>query len=270
MKCTTCGSIEFDADGVCKGCGVKMTDAEASASAASPAATPTAPASADTGTGNDLHAEVQDCPGCTAPRKQPPARFCHACGWDFRDMKPGRAKIRNAPAPAAAPVPAVGGDSLAPGTTPGAPTAPAIEEPATAMRAVVSVDGAHLEWCKKHYDGLEDLVLPNPLPSAELFSLSGKVVVIGRLSNKNRVQPAIQCNDDTGVSKHHCKLVLQADGTYGVFDGPEPKGDADYVCNSANGTVLNGAEIAKGRITALKPGDVLHIGFWTRIEIQAI
>jgi hypothetical protein len=171
-------------------------------------------------------------------------------------MKAGSAKINDA-APASV---ASSADQV--------PAPPGVKQPVQELRAVVSVDAEHFQRCKGIYEGLEDLQLPHPLPLPDMFHVNQDVVLVGRHSNKMNVQPTILANLDSGVSRHHCKFVRQDDGTFSVFDGPD-SGDPDLVCNSQGGTLLNGADVARGVMTPVKVGDVLHIGFWTRIDLQA-
>ena len=91
------------------------------------------------------------------------------------------------------------------------------------------------------------------------FRLSGREARIGRRSVSRGIEPEIDLTGpptDPGVSRLHAVLVPGADGRIAVIDP-----------GSENGTEVNGREIPPGVPVPLNPGDVIHLGAWTAIQI---
>jgi hypothetical protein len=88
------------------------------------------------------------------------------------------------------------------------------------------------------------------------FTLFDTESVIGRLDAGVRVH--IPIRNDPGVSRRHAVLMRCADGTVSAHD-----------LGSANGITVNGVELPSGAERALKDGDVLGVGGWTRIVLRA-
>ena len=103
----------------------------------------------------------------------------------------------------------------------------------------------------------------SPNPPADfipmLIRLKPGSSLIGRSSAKRAIHPEIALDQDDAVSHRHALLDLHADGQLSVRD-----------IGSSNGTRLNGAEIKPLEDIALKDGDVLSLGHWTRVSIQAV
>jgi pSer/pThr/pTyr-binding forkhead associated (FHA) protein len=62
---------------------------------------------------------------------------------------------------------------------------------------------------------------------------------------------------DPGVSRLHALLLPASDGSWAVLDP-----------GSANGTLLNGREIAPGDLIPLRDGDRINLGAWTAITLR--
>ncbi|HET9896300.1 MAG TPA: FHA domain-containing protein [Streptosporangiaceae bacterium] len=93
------------------------------------------------------------------------------------------------------------------------------------------------------------------------FELSGPQMRIGRRSVSRGLSPEIDLTGpplDPGVSHLHAVLIAQGDGTWSVEDR-----------GSANGTQVNGDEIAKGVPVALREGDRICLGAWTVLTVHA-
>jgi hypothetical protein len=92
------------------------------------------------------------------------------------------------------------------------------------------------------------------------FSLAGKQMRIGRRSVTRDLEPEIDLAEpptDPGISRLHAVLIAASDGTWAVLDP-----------GSANGTLLNGREIATGDLITLHDGDRINLGAWTVITVH--
>ncbi|MBV9205564.1 MAG: FHA domain-containing protein [Actinobacteria bacterium] len=90
--------------------------------------------------------------------------------------------------------------------------------------------------------------------------LTGKQMRIGRRSAARDLEPEIDLAGppaDPGISRLHAMLIAGPDGTWGVLDP-----------GSANGTQLNGHEIAVGDLIPLRDGDRINLGAWTAITVH--
>ena len=80
-----------------------------------------------------------------------------------------------------------------------------------------------------------------------------------RLSAKSGIHPEIDLTGppaDPGISRLHAVLLRGQNGSWSVVD-----------LGSANGTLVNGAEIARDQIVPLRDGDRIHLGAWTELLI---
>jgi pSer/pThr/pTyr-binding forkhead associated (FHA) protein len=96
--------------------------------------------------------------------------------------------------------------------------------------------------------------------SERRFALIGKQMRIGRRSAARELEPEIDLAGppvDPGISRMHAMLIAAPDGTWSVLDP-----------GSANGTQLNGREIATGDLVALHDGDRINLGAWTVISVH--
>jgi pSer/pThr/pTyr-binding forkhead associated (FHA) protein len=104
---------------------------------------------------------------------------------------------------------------------------------------------------------------PVPFPaysSERRFPLVGKQMRIGRRSAARGLEPEIDLTGppaDPGVSRLHAVLLAGPDGIWALFDP-----------GSANGTFLNGREVATGDLTPLHDGDCINLGAWTAIALH--
>jgi hypothetical protein len=93
------------------------------------------------------------------------------------------------------------------------------------------------------------------------FRLAGTEIRVGRRSESRGIHPEIDLTGppaDPGVSRLHVVLVGAPDGTWSVVDP-----------GSANGTLVNGDEIAAGEAVRLREGDVIHLGAWTALTVTS-
>ena len=96
--------------------------------------------------------------------------------------------------------------------------------------------------------------------SERRIPLVGKQMRIGRRSAARELEPEIDLADppvDPGISRLHAMLIASPDGTWSVLDS-----------GSANGTLLNGREIATGDLITLHEGDRINLGAWTVITVH--
>lgn len=204
------------------------------------------------------------CPRCGSPKT---GRFCEGCGLDFSSA----AAAGPWPDPAAAPDPASGpdqagrtGQASAPGPG-GSPSGfgegPATGPVAPAWTALVTSDRAYYD--KVIAEGGPDAAqtdFPAYCPERR-FTLSGSELRIGRRSASRGIEPEIDLTGppiDTGISRLHAILTSEPDGTWSVVDP-----------GSANGTLVNGADVPEGERIPLHDGDKINLGAWTLITIIA-
>ena len=92
------------------------------------------------------------------------------------------------------------------------------------------------------------------------FALEGRQMRIGRRSPHRGTEPEIDLagpSADPGISRLHAVLIPGPDGSWSLLDS-----------GSANGTLLNGREIARGELVPLHDGDRIHVGVWTVITVH--
>ncbi|HEX3622700.1 MAG TPA: FHA domain-containing protein [Acidimicrobiales bacterium] len=197
--------------------------------AAAAAASPAAPAPV-AGDPAAAAAPAAVCPNCGAARS-PDDAFCEGCGLDF-----ATGQMPVAPTPAAP----------APGGIP------------SGWTAVVEADRAFFD--SNEAEGATAIAFPDALAPREV-PLTGDEVVIGRRSEAKGFFPGIDLSSpvaDPGVSHRHAALRRQADGSWALVDEM-----------STNGTWLNGSDkpVDHGVVTALRDGDRINVGSFTRITI---
>jgi pSer/pThr/pTyr-binding forkhead associated (FHA) protein len=96
--------------------------------------------------------------------------------------------------------------------------------------------------------------------SERRIRLVGKQMRIGRRSPARDLVPEIDLADqpvDPGISRLHAVLTPAPDGTWSILDP-----------GSANGTLVNGREIAIGETVTLHEGDRINLGAWTVITVH--
>ena len=96
--------------------------------------------------------------------------------------------------------------------------------------------------------------------STRRFPLDGRQMRIGRYSAARGLEPEIDMAvppADPGISRLHAVLIPGPDGNWSLLDP-----------GSANGTLLNGREIAVGELVPLHDGDRINLGVWTVITVH--
>jgi hypothetical protein len=136
-----------------------------------------------------------------------------------------------------------------------APAAPA----GPALTAVVSADRAYYDSI--HAAGGPDAAhinFPAYYPQRR-FPLDRAEIRIGRHSASSGISPEIDLSvapADPGISRLHAVLLRAADGSWTIVDP-----------GSANGTLLNGTELAPGQVVPVREGDRIHLGAWTELRL---
>jgi pSer/pThr/pTyr-binding forkhead associated (FHA) protein len=138
---------------------------------------------------------------------------------------------------------------------------PDLPEPARVTWTVrVAADRAYYNKMKA-VRGRRGLSIAFPAQLTERrFPLTGNQMRIGRRSTIRDLEPDIDLAGppaDPGISRLHAVLTAGPDGGWTVLDP-----------GSANGTFLNGREIAKGDRVPLRDGDRINLGAWTVITLH--
>jgi hypothetical protein len=129
--------------------------------------------------------------------------------------------------------------------------------PLAVWQVVVMADRAWFE----RYSNADALDFPDRYEEWRL-ELNGERVAIGR-SREGSDAPGPEIDlvgerFDPGISRAHAVLLRQDDGAFAVVD-----------CKSTNGTAVNDdpKEITPDVPIALKDGDSIHVGAWTKITL---
>jgi hypothetical protein len=240
---TTCpAGHETVSTDFCDVCGMRV-------GAAAPAPVPAQAAASPDGRG--LY-----CPQCGAEAQ---GQFCEACGHSLV-----AAPAQRPPAPAAS----VGGPGRA-------ATAPSYVATMPSQVTAVPAEGAVVtaEWTavatadRAYFDSVVDASGPDAAAvqfheycPERRFRLFGPEMRIGRRSPSRGLEPEIDLSGppiDPGVSHLHAVLIADEDGGWTVYDP-----------GSANGTQVNGREMAPGSRVRLHDGDRISLGAWTVLTIR--
>lgn len=132
--------------------------------------------------------------------------------------------------------------------------------PQAAWSATVTADRAYFDAVREasgpDADGID---FPAYCPERR-FRLTGSEVRIGRRSASRGISPEIDLTgppSDPGVSRLHAVLIAGKDGTWSVLDP-----------GSANGTLVNGSELAPNEAVKLDEGDRVNLGAWTLLIVS--
>jgi FHA domain len=190
-----------------------------------------------------------------------------ACAWVAEEFALALGLAVEPIAPSAVPSATV---AMAPGSDPtmlppltelasdtgSAPAAGAV----SAWTAVVSADRAYFDGVVA---GRDPDAAPLEFPEHyqdRTVQLAGAQMRIGRRSASRGLAPEIDLTGpptDPGISHLHAVLIAQHEGTWSVLD-----------TGSANGTQVNGRDIASGEPAPLRDGDSICLGAWTRLTLH--
>ena len=141
-----------------------------------------------------------------------------------------------------------------------APTAPMPKFTPTTWSVVVTTDREYFEGTQSK-KAPRGSALPFPADCGERrFTLTGARMRIGRSSAARGAAPEIDLSGpptDPGISRLHALLLPAPDGSWALLD-----------LGSANGTLINGREIAAGDVIPLRDGDRINLGAWTAITVH--
>ncbi len=186
----------------------------------------------------------REAPGVTPPAAPPLTRF----------------QARPIVTSTTQPAPPPGAQPAAPPVVHAAATGPMPKFTPTTWSVVVTADRAYFDQMQQKAASAGP-VLPFPADSGERrFMLAGTRMRIGRRSAARGLEPEIDLAEppaDPGISRLHALLLPAPDGSWALLD-----------LGSANGTLLNGREIATGDLTPLHDGDQINLGAWTAITVH--
>jgi len=266
---------ESAATDYCDICGKRIESLSSSAAGSTPAggSASAAPAHAGADTAGSSGRAHETCPNCGAERT---GQFCEACGLDFSSgavpptrqpatvtsLSPDQAEPESqSSTPAAAQAEQPSQSSTPAAAQAEQPPQPSPPVAAQTWTAVATADRNYFDQVVGH-GGPDAGTIEFPAYCPERrFRLIGPQMRIGRRSTSRGIEPEIDLTGppaDTGVSHMHAVLSAEPDGTWALVDP-----------GSANGTQLNGADIATGVKVPLHDGDRISLGGWTVLTIQA-
>jgi hypothetical protein len=138
-------------------------------------------------------------------------------------------------------------------------TSPAPVFTAATWTVVVAADRGYYDRMKMVRGWSDSDAFPAQV-SERRIPLAGKQMRIGRRNAARELEPEIDLADppvDRGISRLHAILIATSDGSWSVLDP-----------GSANGTLLNGRQIATGDLITLREGDRINLGAWTVITVH--
>ncbi len=267
-------------DDFCDVCGMRIAGSPSPASAGSAGGTGSMSSGGYGPAGGSPAGEP--CPRCGTPRV---GQFCEACGYQFGATQPPWPPAPPAPpvapgppvpsAPSAQSVPSARSAPSVP-SVPSVPTAPPVSParpPVSPARPVAPPSYAPVTWTavvcsdRAYHESVQAASGPDaasvPFPSyyaERRFRLTGGQMRIGRRSISRGIDPEIDLTgppSDPGISRLHAVLIAVPDGSWAVLDP-----------GSANGTLVNGAEIPTGVQVPLRDGDRINLGGWTAITVH--
>jgi FHA domain-containing protein len=193
------------------------------------------------------------CPTCGTPRKGS-GRFCGVCRYDFETGQAYSPRAATA-VPPQVNAGAEGNGVAAATATAAGPASPASLDPTT----ILSGGGAPRQPWVVIID-FDPTVDPTSTPDISqkrprlTFPLDLPEMLIGRAGSKSHPEIPIE---DEGVSSRHAKILFTADGDPCLLE-----------LGSTNGTLVNNAPATAGLPVALRSGDQIVMGRWTRITIK--
>lgn len=163
------------------------------------------------------------CPVCGEAR-DPEARFCEVCRYDFVAKTGG-------PPPASVPV---------------APPSPAPAAAPSRWVLVLSIDPA--------LDTEPDPATPAPAEPERVFPVEGAEMLVGRRDDRQNIRPSVPVHDP-GASRRHLRFVANADGSVSAHDLASTNGTKLNGVDMVSGSIVplrEGDEVTLGRWTRIR------------------
>jgi len=157
------------------------------------------------------------------------------------------------------PAPALDTPAVTPAFT-APPTTPIPSLSSVIWTVLIGCDRVYYDM-RKAEPGLAGSAVEFPVHASERrVPLVGRQMRIGRRSAARELIPDIDLAGppaDPGISRLHAVLLAASDGTWAIVDP-----------GSANGTILNGRQLAVGEPATLHEGDRINLGAWTVITVH--
>ena len=288
-----------DSTDYCDTCGSPIESA-GSGPAAAPAATAASSTSAASSAAPQPLGVV--CPNCGI-MNAPGALFCEACGYDYttgtmpRPPEPSVLDL-DTPLPESEPatdIPLPDEDGADEPATPSAAASslleldaplppPALSQPAPnpapdivappaptfqAPGAPAEPESETFEWLLEVWVDPEWYALqesPDPMPSAglpEIVPLRKQRLLIGRPSRSRNINPDIDCEPDTGISRRQAELTT--DGTRWFIEDLQ-SANGTFVADTAGS--MPQVPLPPGRRRELSGDERIYLGAWTRLVLR--
>jgi FHA domain len=158
------------------------------------------------------------------------------------------------------PAPVSGAPAITPAVSAPPPTTPIPSLASVTWAVLVAADRVYYDMRTAAPDLAPAAIAFPARVSERRIPLVGTQVRIGRRSTASEFKPEIDLagpHADPGISRLHAVLVAAPDGTWSILDP-----------GSANGTLLNGRQIAVGEPVTLHEGDRINLGAWTVITVH--
>lgn len=173
--------------------------------------------------------------------------------------------VAGAPATGSTPVPPPGVPSQPSVVAPPAFDAPTGGRvPATAAPAGNGFDWVLEMWVDPEWYALQES--PDPMPSAglpEIMPLRKRSLLIGRPSRSRGIDPDIDCEPDTGISRRQAQLTT--DGSRWFIEDLD-SANGTFVAEAAGG--MPTTPIPSGRRRELTGDERIYLGAWTRLVLR--
>lgn len=136
------------------------------------------------------------------------------------------------------------------------------------MSVATDIDWSVVVEVDRDWYALKGALADQPCPPES--SLDLRLVeprsLVGRTSESRGVHPDVALDADTGVSRRHAQLVVEADQLT-VVDLSSTNGT--YVLPAGEVPTAATEPLVPGVPAVLRPGDRIYLGAWTRLTVRA-